>query len=520
VVKDNLLDSPVGFVQVTLYDELFTKIDSTISSAGGDWEIQFDPTRVSENINSPGSFSLLQNYPNPFNPSTQIGFNLVKEGNIRLIVNNVLGQKIEEIEQYLPAGSYSIEWRGAGSAGVYFYTLVQDGKSFSKKMIQLDGDLAGGFSAVRATNYNNKPGLKKISSGKYNLVFSKFSYVNDTLTVDQTGGSYFETYLETIHSKSLVFDLHNDVLERMLGDDSYHLVDLHSRWHTDVPRLKLGGVDAQLFVAWVDPTQYSGKHFETTQKLVQMFQDEVFMNYNDLVQTYNTATTISAIDENKIAGVLVVEGGHSIENSIDNLKTLYNQGMRYLTITWNNSTDWAVSSADSRSTTVGLSDFGREVIRTMDTLGVIIDVSHTGIKTIEDILEVTKNPIIASHSGVRALHNHSRNLYDDQIEAIANSGGVVGVVFYPPFLGSPSSSVNIATVIKHINYIVNLVGIDYIALGSDFDGIGNNTVNGLEDVTKFPFLTYELLEEGYTREEVEKIIGGNFMRVFKQVCGE
>jgi len=193
--------------------------------------------------------------------------------------------------------------------------------------------------------------------------------------------------------------------------------------------------------------------------------------------------------------------------------------MRYLTITWNNSLDWAISAKDSRSATVGLSKFGKQVVRKLDSLGVIIDVSHVGIKTVSDILEITKNPIIASHSGVRSLRNHYRNLYDNQIDAIANTGGVIGVVFYPPYL-SNTGSANIARVADHIDYIVNLVGVDYVGLGSDFDGIGNNTVNGLEDVTKFPDLTLELLRRGYSHEDIEKINGGNFMRVFEEVCGE
>jgi membrane dipeptidase len=190
--------------------------------------------------------------------------------------------------------------------------------------------------------------------------------------------------------------------------------------------------------------------------------------------------------------------------------------MRYLTITWNNSTSWAVSAADSRSTTVGLSDFGRQVIRTLDSLGVIIDVSHTGIKTIQDILQITTKPIIASHSGARALRNNTRNLYDWQIQDIANSGGVIGVVFYPPFLNGTNNA-TIQDVINHIDYIKNLVGIDYVAIGSDFDGIGVTPV-GLEDVSKFPALTEALFNKGYSREDVEKILYKNFKRVFQQVC--
>ena len=184
------------------------------------------------------------------------------------------------------------------------------------------------------------------------------------------------------------------------------------------------------------------------------------------------------------------------------------------------STDWAVSAKDEyygwRSG--GLSDFGREVIHTLDSLGVIIDVSHTGIETINDILETTVNPIIASHSGARAVTDHYRNLYDSQIEAIADVGGVVGVVFYPYYV-SGSRSASIGQVIAHIDHIVNLVGVDYVAIGSDFDGI-EVTVTGLEDVSKFPDLTYALLEHGYTKEDVAKILGQNFRRVFEQVCGK
>jgi membrane dipeptidase len=153
----------------------------------------------------------------------------------------------------------------------------------------------------------------------------------------------------------------------------------------------------------------------------------------------------------------------------------------------------------------------------MDSLGIIIDVSHTGIKTIQDILQVTQNPIIATHSGARALRNHYRNLYDWQIQDIANSGGVIGIVFYPYFLnGTSNASIN--DVIAHIDYIKNLVGIDYVAIGSDFDGIEVVPL-GLEDTSKFPNLTEALFERGYSREDIDKILYKNFKRVFEQVCG-
>ncbi|MBI2416410.1 MAG: membrane dipeptidase, partial [Ignavibacteriales bacterium] len=192
------------------------------------------------------------------------------------------------------------------------------------------------------------------------------------------------------------------------------------------------------------------------------------------------------------------------------------RGMRYMKITWNNSTTWAVSAQDSRSTTIGLSDFGKQVIRLMDSLGVLIDVAHTGIKTISDILAVTKNPIIDTHCGVRKLNNHYRNLNDSQIDSIAARGGVIGVVFYPPFLSSKGIA-NIDTVIKHIDYIKNRVGIDYVAIGSDYDGIEKVPI-GLEDVTKLPKLTEALLRKGYSIADVRKLLGENYLRVFKRVC--
>jgi membrane dipeptidase len=218
----------------------------------------------------------------------------------------------------------------------------------------------------------------------------------------------------------------------------------------------------------------------------------------------------------KLAGVLAVEGGHAIENDIAKLKEFYARGARYFTITWNNPVPWAMSAADGRTSTVGLSEFGRQVIRTMDTLGMIIDVSHTGIKTIQDILATTRNPIIASHSGARALRNHPRNLTDAQIDSIGNRGGVIGVVFYPTFLSSTGTA-TIQTVINHIDYIKNRVGVDHVAIGSDFDGIETVPV-GLEDVSRMPNLTAALLAHGYTIPEVHKILGGNYLRVFQQVC--
>jgi membrane dipeptidase len=303
----------------------------------------------------------------------------------------------------------------------------------------------------------------------------------------------------------------------MVGDPNYHLATLHNYNHTDIPRLQQGGVDIQFFSIWVSPTEYTN-YFNQALVMRDLFYSELAANISTIQQATTIDQALQINAQNKIAAVIGVEGGHHIEESIDKLVQLYNAGMRYLTITWNNSVSWAISAADSRTTTQGLNSFGRQVIKTLDSLGVIIDVSHTGIKTIQDILQETTNPIVATHSGARAIRNHTRNLYDWQIQDIANSGGVVGIVFYPPFLTS-NPPAYISDVIQHIDHIVNLVGIDYVAIGSDFDGIGTNVVIGLEDVSKYPDLTLALLEHGYTEQEVAKILGGNFRRVFEQVCG-
>jgi membrane dipeptidase len=251
-------------------------------------------------------------------------------------------------------------------------------------------------------------------------------------------------------------------------------------------------------------------------KFLDTLKAQANRNKNDMGLVVRADSADALTRQKKIAGIVVVEGGHCIEEKLENLLAFYAAGVRVMTITWNNSTSWAISGQDSRADNVGLSDFGKQVIRTMDSLGMIIDISHVGRKTVDDILATSRNPIIASHSGVYALRNHYRNLTDSQIQAIAQRGGVIGVVFYPTFLVS-SGQARLDNVVQHIDYIRNLVGVDYIAVGSDFDGIETTPI-GLEDVSHFPALTEALLQRGYSRQDVRKILGENFMRVFRTVC--
>jgi membrane dipeptidase len=320
--------------------------------------------------------------------------------------------------------------------------------------------------------------------------------------------------LSTIHNRAFVIDLHNDVMEKVVSS-GYQLAPRHTYNHTDIPRMKDGGLDAQLFSIYIDPKD-SATAYTKAIAMMDAFDGQVLLNSGDLGRAVTADEIASLNSGGKISGTFLLEGGYAIQNELGNLTELYTRGIRCMTITWNASTAWAVAAADARSTTAGLSEFGKRVIRTMDTLGIVVDVSHTGIKTIEDILATTTHPIIASHSGVRALRDHYRNLTDTQIRSIAASGGVIGVVFYPTFL-SATGSATLETVFQHIDYIKNLVGIDYVALGSDFDGIEKVTT-GLEDVSRFPALTETLLRHGYSRTDVRKILGENFLRVFQSVC--
>lgn len=492
--------------------------DSTFTSNFGGWSYSFIPTGISDHRVIPEMFTVSQNYPNPFNPSTIIKFSLSAQSQVEIAIHDILGRLIDKKSNFLVPGEYEFTWDANGSAGVYLYTVSSNDFSITKKMILLDGGNGTGLSRIRNSGNQSLIKSSNLTGTDLQIVISKFGYISDTLNVTVNGNEYFETELNTVHHSYILADLHNDVLEIMVDNPDYHLKDYHSYNHTDIPRMKIGGVKIQFFAVWVNPSTYLNEAFSRANEMIDIFEYEMFLSSEDIGQARNYQQAQNLLNQNKIAAVLAVEGGHAIENNMDNLYSLYDSGARYMTITWNNSTDWAVSAQDTRSTSVGLSEFGREVIEAMDSLGIIIDISHTGIQTIKDILEITENPIIATHSGVRAILNHTRNLFDDQIEDIAESGGVIGVVFYPPFLGSNSSTVDISTVVDHINYIVNLVGIDFAAIGSDFDGIGNNTVNGLENTSKFPDLTLALLENGYTNLEVKKILGDNFIRVFKEVC--
>lgn len=457
-------------------------------------------------------FYISNPYPNPFNPSISFDAQLPNSDILIIEVYDTIGKLIDKKSQFLSAGKYKIEYEGKGSAGIYFVVIRYKEKVIVKKVVQMDYLNGSGIKI-----YSNSFLLRKQSRNQINeyyLIAERFFYVPDTVEINDTQSHQIIFELETVHQNAILIDLHNDVLEKVVN--GYDLGIWNSINHSDLPRFYKGGVDVQFMALWVSPTSYPNNPFQQTIRMIDSFKVQL-NKYNLLfAQARNSKEIDSLVKIGKFAAVLCVEGGHSIENDIYKLDSLYKLGVRYLTITWNNSTSWATSAQDPQAATKGLSEFGRQIIRHMDSLGMIIDVSHVGPKTIDDILETTINPIVATHSGVKTLRNHYRNLTDQQIIKIAQKGGVIGVIFYPPYLTS-SSTATIKNVIDHIDYIKNLVGIDYIALGSDFDGI-EKVVVGLEDVTKFPNLTEALLRKGYSISDIRKIYGENFLRVFRQVC--
>ncbi|TDO93995.1 dipeptidase [Flavobacterium sp. 245] len=361
-----------------------------------------------------------------------------------------------------------------------------------------------------------------------------------------------------IHQKAILVDTHNDFLTKVMQYNFALDSDLRGKTHSDLTRFKIGGLDVQFFSVWSDGNQQSPYAFANRQ--IDSLDAVIKRNPDKIVKTANVKEILGVVKQNKIAALIGIEGGHQIENSLDNLDALYNRGTRYMTLTWNNSTDWATSAFDDNSKPEfkgkGLSDFGKKVVRHMNKIGMLVDVSHVNEKTFWDVIETTSKPIIASHSSVYKLCPVPRNLKDDQIKAIAKNNGVVQINFNSGFIDptekkreeafmeshkkefdslhvaikneniaeemihvkykqeSDSLRAPFALVIEHIEYVIKLVGVDYVGIGSDFDGIVLPPQQ-LDDVTSYPLITKALLEKGYSEKDINKILGGNILRVLK-----
>lgn len=362
---------------------------------------------------------------------------------------------------------------------------------------------------------------------------------------------------QRIHSKAIVVDTHNDITSMMVDEDYDIGTSSVGKYHTDLARMKQGGLTAEFFSVYVD------KKYATEGGSARRAMEQIDWVYraaerypNQLLLSTSVADIRRAKKEGKVAALMGIEGGHAIENSLFALRDFYRLGVRYMTLTHNNTNDWADSARDEAKHN-GLTDFGKEVVREMNRLGMLVDVSHVSDKTMSDVLDISTAPIIASHSSARALNNHPRNIPDDLLRRIAKNGGVVMVNFYPSFIdqksldadtardvrlkaqldalnvqykddpkrladerkklydANPLPPTPLSILIDHIVHIAQVAGIDHVGLGSDFDGVPSLPV-GMEDISQLPNITYELLKRGYTEKDIRKVLGENFLRVFAE----
>jgi len=365
----------------------------------------------------------------------------------------------------------------------------------------------------------------------------------------------------SIHRRAIVVDMHSDTTQRLVDEN----VDLQTRLkdgHLDAVRAKEGGLDAQFFSIWVEPELFGGGGPNAVKRA-----DIQIQAVRDLAakhpETWELATTAADIKRisaaGKIAALMGLEGGYAIDEKLENVDRYYQMGVRYMSPAWSVSTSWAGSSGDEAGKTRGLNDFGRAVIREMNRLGMMVDVSHLSDKAFWDIVNTSTKPVIATHSGCRAITNVPRNLTDDMIVALARTGGVVNVIFYPehiepgysekkkkvdaeiaPMVQRASEEekgnlaqkklardrvrseeylkrlppVSVTRIADHIDHIVKLVGIDHVGIGSDFDGVQAVPAD-LKSVADLPNLTKELLRRGYSENDIDKILGGNMLRVME-----
>lgn len=317
-----------------------------------------------------------------------------------------------------------------------------------------------------------------------------------------------------LHRRAVVVDAHVDTLleiaskKRTLGERS-------SIGHVDIPRLAEGGVDVQVFAIYIEPEYKLERSSKRVLQLVDLLYSEFEKNSDRISVVRNYSEIANVVEKGKIAGLISIEGGEAIEGDLGVLRSLYRLGVRAMGLTWNQRNQLADGVWESRSKG-GLTNLGVQVVEEMNRLGMVVDVSHLSEAGFYDVANTTKSPIVASHSNCMALCDHPRNLTDDQIRALAERGGVMGMNFAPMFVDKEKATLE--RVLDHIDHVNKLVGPNHVGLGSDFDGIEKTPI-GLEDVTKIPGITEGLLYRGYSEDDILKILGGNFLGVFKSVIG-
>jgi membrane dipeptidase len=370
-----------------------------------------------------------------------------------------------------------------------------------------------------------------------------------------------------IHESALIIDTHADTPQRFL-DEGFDIgsTDPNDNGHISLDKAKRGNLGAEFFSIWVEPETNQGHFAKHTFDLIDSVYEQAAKHPDRMMMAFSTADIERAHKEHKLAALMGIEGGHSIEADMHLLRDYYRLGVRYMTLSWSNTNEWADSSGDINDEKVqhhnGLTDFGKQVVLEMNRLGMMVDISHVADKTFWDAIATTKAPLIASHSSARALTNAPRNMTDDMLKAVAKNGGVVQVNFFDGFIdedfrkaaeaqkndeaaavkaysdklkaeGKEPSYVDLdrierewlariprpplKSLIDHIDHVAKVAGIDHVGLGSDFDGVSGATPQGIDSAADLPKITQALLDRGYSGEDIRKILGGNLLRVFREV---
>lgn len=318
-----------------------------------------------------------------------------------------------------------------------------------------------------------------------------------------------------LHGDAIVVDGHCDTLGAVL-EGKRTLAEHSTLGHIDLPRLREGGVTAQIFACFTPIHEYHRGATRYGLRMVDALHQAIAAHPDELLLAAGVGDIRRAKAEGKIAAILGLEGAEPLGDSLATLRSFYRLGVRVLGLTWNFRNEVADGVMEG-SEALGLSPFGVQVVEECNRLGILLDASHLAPAGLEDLLRVSQQPIIASHSNARALCDHPRNLTDAQIEAIASRGGLVGVTFVDAFLHQPASEATIEHALDHIDHLLRVAGPEHVMVGSDFDGA--TMPQGLEDVTRYPALTAGMVARGHSEAVIRNVLGQNFLRVFEQVAG-
>ncbi|MBV8051784.1 MAG: dipeptidase [Acidobacteriaceae bacterium] len=398
----------------------------------------------------------------------------------------------------------------------------------------------------------------RISSAVFLLVCALASAQND---------SQVSAHAKAIHDSAIVVDTHADTPQRFVDEDfDIGNTDSNDYGHISLDKARAGNLGAEFFSIWVDPETNPGHFAKRTLDLIDSVYEQAAHHPERMVMAFSVADIERAHKQKKLAALMGIEGGHSIENDIRLLRDFYRLGVRYMTLTWSNTNEWADSSGDINDPKVehhnGLTDLGKRVVLEMNRLGMIVDISHVSDKTFWDAIATTKAPVIASHSSARGLVNAPRTMTDEMLRAVAKNGGVVDVNFFSGFddqkywdtsqaqQAAQKTAIHerleqlkaegktptyldedrlqreymakiprppFKVLIDQIDHIAKVAGVDHVGLGSDFDGVSGATPEGMNSAADLPKITQGLLDRGYSGADIHKILGGNVLRVFAEV---